>query len=64
MEGHQLAKHADPSQPGQFACKEQLAVVGPKGCIERVRVLGPTRRITQIEIAMTEQFKIGLFGGP
>ena len=58
--GHQLTKHADLSQPGQYACKEQLAIVGPKGKIERVRVLGPARKYTQIEIAMTEQFKIGV----
>jgi acetate kinase len=58
--GHQLTKHADLSQPGQYACKEQLTIVGPKGRIERVRVLGPTRRYTQIEIAMTEQYKLGL----
>jgi len=58
--GHQLTKHADLSQPGQFACKEQLAIVGPKGKIERVRVLGPTRKYTQIEIAMTEQYKLGI----
>jgi acetate kinase len=47
--GHQLTKHADLSQPGQSACKEQLAVVGPKGCLERVRVLGPARKSTQID---------------
>lgn len=58
--GHKLTKHADLSQPGQYACKEQLAIVGPKGRIERVRVLGPTRKYTQIEIAMTEQFKVGV----
>jgi acetate kinase len=58
--GHQLTKHADLSQPGQYACKEQLTIVGPKGRIERVRVLGPTRKYTQIEIAMTEQFKVGV----
>jgi len=58
--GHQLTKHADLSQPGQYACKEQLAIVGPKGRIERVRVLGPTRKYTQVEIAMTEQFKLGV----
>jgi acetate kinase len=58
--GHQLTKHADLSQPGQFACKEQLTIVGPKGKIERVRVLGPTRKYTQIEIAMTEQYKLGI----
>ncbi|MEO8425972.1 MAG: acetate/propionate family kinase [Verrucomicrobiota bacterium] len=58
--GHQLTKHADLSQPGQYACKEQLAIIGPKGRIERVRVLGPARKYTQIEIAMTEQFKVGV----
>jgi acetate kinase len=58
--GHQLTKHADLSQPGQFACKEQIALVGPKGRIERVRVLGPTRKYSQVEIAMTEQFKLGV----
>jgi len=58
--GHQLTRHADLSQPGQFACKEQLTIAGPKGKIERVRVLGPTRKYTQIEIAMTEQFKLGV----
>ena len=58
--GHQLTKQSDLSQPGQYACKEQLAIVGPKGRIERVRVLGPTRKYTQIEIAMTEQFKLGV----
>jgi acetate kinase len=58
--GRQLTKHADLSQPGHFACKEQLTIVGPKGRIERVRVLGPTRKATQVEITMTEQFKLGI----
>lgn len=59
-QGHQLTKHSDLSQPGQYACTEQLALVGPKGRIERVRVLGPARQFTQVEIAMTEQFKLGV----
>jgi acetate kinase len=58
--GHQLTKHADLSQPGQYACREQVTIVGPKGRIERVRVLGPARKATQVEIAMTEQFKLGI----
>jgi acetate kinase len=58
--GHQLTRHADLSQPGQYACKEQLTIVGPKGRIERVRILGPARKYTQVEIAMTEQFKLGI----
>ena len=58
--GHKLTRHTDLSQPGQFSCKEQVALVGPKGRIERVRVLGPVRKATQVEIAMTEQFKLGV----
>jgi acetate kinase len=58
--GHQLTKHADLSQPGQYACKEQLTVVGPKGKIERIRVLGPARKESQVEIAVTDQFKLGV----
>jgi acetate kinase len=58
--GHQLTKHADLSQPGQYACKEQLTIGGPKGRVERVRILGPARKYTQVEIAMTEQFKLGI----
>ncbi|MBN1578383.1 MAG: acetate/propionate family kinase [Chitinispirillaceae bacterium] len=58
--GHTLTPQSDLSQPGQFACKEQLTLVGPKGSVERVRVLGPARKETQIEISMTEQFKLGI----
>jgi acetate kinase len=58
--GHMLTRFSDLSQPGQFACVEQVTLVGPKGRVERVRVLGPARKATQIEIAMTEQFKLGI----
>jgi acetate kinase len=58
--GHQLTFEFELSQPGQFACKEKVNLVGPKGRVERVRVLGPTRKETQVEIAMTEQFKLGV----
>ncbi|HTY03738.1 MAG TPA: acetate/propionate family kinase [Rhodocyclaceae bacterium] len=58
--GHQLTPEHELSQPGQFACEEKVNLVGPKGRISGVRVLGPTRKETQVEIAMTEQFKIGV----
>ncbi len=58
--GYQLQKLKDLSQPGQYACKEQVTVVGPKGEIEKVRVLGPERKDTQIEIALTDSFKLGV----
>jgi len=58
--GHQLTKAADLSQPGQFACQEQVTLIGPKGRVPRVRVLGPVRKATQVEIAMTEQYQLGI----
>ncbi|MDD2744047.1 MAG: acetate/propionate family kinase [Rhodocyclaceae bacterium] len=58
--GHQLTPEHELSQPGQFACAEKVHLVGPKGRIANVRVLGPTRKESQVEIAMTEQFKVGI----
>jgi acetate kinase len=58
--GHSLTPEHELSQPGQYACKETVNLVGPKGRVERVRVLGPARKETQVEIAMTEQFKLGI----
>lgn len=50
------------SQPGQYACKEVVTVEGPKGKLEKVRVLGPARSKTQLEISMTDSFKLGVKG--
>ena len=58
--GRTLSWHADLTQPGQFACKEQVGLLGPKGSIDRVRVLGPVRPASQVEIARTEEFKLGI----
>jgi len=58
--GHTLTWHADLTQSGQFACKEQVSLIGPKGRIDNVRVLGPVRRETQVEISRTEEFKLGI----
>ena len=57
-EGAQLHPKRMLSQPGQYACTEQVTIVGPKGQLAKVRVLGPERSATQVEIAMTE--KIGM----
>lgn len=58
--GHQLTKHRDLAQPGQFAAKETLTVVGPKGVIEEVRILGPLRTRTQVEISGTDGYHLGI----
>lgn len=58
--GHQLTHLKDLKQPGQFATKEQVTIVGPKGAIEGVRVLGPVRAQTQVEVSKTDCFKLGI----
>jgi len=57
---HQLTPRTDLVQPGQFACKETVTLVGPKAEIDRVRVLGPVRKQSQVEISRTEEFKLGV----
>ncbi len=59
-QGCELSPKIDLSQPGQFACEETVNLVGPKGRVERVRVLGPERNESQVEISMTEEFKLGI----
>lgn len=58
--GHELTPRAPLSQPGQFAAEEQVNLIGPKGRIDRVRVLGPARGKTQVEISRTEEFRLGI----
>lgn len=58
--GYTLTKLRDLSQPGQFACEEQVTLVGPKGRIERVRVLGPARKQTQVEVAASDARRLGI----
>lgn len=59
-EGATLTNIKDLSQPGQFACQEVVHVVGPKGMIENMRILGPFRSQTQIEVAQTDARKLGI----
>ena len=57
--GYQLTPIKDLSQPGQFACKETLTIVGPSlRPIENVRVLGPVRKASQVEISRTDSFTL------
>lgn len=51
-EGYELTKLKDLSQKGQYACKETVTVCGPRGSLEKIRVLGPVRSKTQVELSI------------
>jgi putative phosphotransacetylase len=59
-EGYELTKKADLSQPGQFAANETITIAGPRGSLEKVRILGPARNMTQVEVSQTDSVKLGL----
>jgi putative phosphotransacetylase len=59
-QGHSIRCQRDLSQPGQCAAFESVILAGPKGCIEQVRVLGPVRKQTQIEISRSDTFRLGV----
>lgn len=59
-EGFELTKMKDLSQPGQYAANEKVDIAGPKGTLKGVRILGPVRKETQIEISLTDSFVLGV----
>ncbi|HUT78070.1 MAG TPA: acetate/propionate family kinase [Polyangia bacterium] len=58
--GRRLTPRNELKQKGQFAAEETVDLIGPKGRVDRVRVLGPERPETQVEISRTEEFKLGI----
>jgi putative phosphotransacetylase len=59
-QGYQLRPQRDISQRGQYACHETLEVVGPKGKIASIRIVGPARGRTQLEIARSDAYRLGI----
>ena len=59
-EGYELTKKKDLSQPGQYAANEKVDVIGPRGTLAAVRILGPFRPETQVELSMTDARAIGI----
>ena len=58
--GHTIQCERDLSQPGQCAAAEMVIIAGPKGCIEQIRVLGPVRNQTQVEISRSDTYRLGV----
>lgn len=59
-EDHELTPKRMLSQTGQFLCEERVRIIGPKGVMDNVAILGPTRKQTQIEISATDSFFFGV----
>lgn len=59
-EGYELTKKSDLAQPGQYAANETVVVRGPKGEFNKVRILGPVRPESQVEISLTDGFQLGV----
>ena len=57
--GHDLTDVRELSQPGQFLCKERVKLIGPRGEIENIAILGPVRGRTQVEISFTDARILG-----
>ncbi len=55
-----LTKLKDLSQSGQYACNETVNVISSKDRIDEVRILGPIRSYTQVEISKTDAYKLGV----
>ena len=58
--GYQLTNKKDLSQPGQFASNETVDVVTEKSTFKNVRILGPERSKSQVEVSMSDAMKLGL----
>lgn len=58
--GSELEVYKEISQPGQFAAMQKVNVIGPRERIDGVRVLGPLRSQTQVEVSRTDEFRLGI----
>jgi putative phosphotransacetylase len=58
--GYKLTKMKDLRQPGHYAANETVTIIGPKGKMDKIRILGPVRKETQVEISMSDAFKLGI----
>ncbi len=58
--GYELTPKKYLSQPEQYACQERLTLVTPKGTLENVGILAPTRPQTQVELSLTDALSLGL----
>ncbi|HWQ29926.1 MAG TPA: phosphate propanoyltransferase [Negativicutes bacterium] len=58
--GYKLTVMKALLQPGQYAAEEIVSVEGPKGSFDNVRILGPIRGETQLELSVSDGYKLGM----
>lgn len=58
--GYRLRVHAMLRQPGQFAAEETVTLIGPKGQLTHVRIVGPPRAEDQVELARSDEIALGI----
>jgi acetate kinase len=59
-QGHALTEKERLYQESEFAANETVNLIGSRGRVDNVRIIGPERSNTQVEIARTEEFKLGI----
>ena len=55
-----IEKVRDLHQKGEFASNSFVTIQGSKGVIEHVRVIGPFRHYTQVEVSKTDSYLLGI----
>lgn len=58
--GEPLKFARELSQPGQYLCEQRVRLIGPKGVLDNVAILGPARSASQIEISYTDARALGV----
>jgi acetate kinase len=58
--GYLLNVRSPLSQPGQYAAEETVALVGPRGRLAHVRIVGPPRSEDQVELSRTDEIELGI----
>ena len=61
--GHPISEKKALLQPGQYAAEQTVTLVGPKGQLKNVRLLGPLRSVSQVEISRTDARTLGIAAG-
>ena len=57
---YELSIKKELVQPGEFASNSLVSIKTEKATIENLRILGPIRNYTQVEISRTDAYKLGI----